>query len=340
MQLYPLPGVGLHLGNGAYSCGSYWKNNICWGLDPETQRTGSSADASAPQDPLSPGSAVHSPEHDDLLIVTAEERSFISFEMSSLSCVDGVQAEQLVAICRASMGCFTTLRLGSSDQQVTTLTGQDLIDLNDADKNPDLLFTLDAVHLYSTISAEDVVQFLCGLEEMIKLKELTLNAALNDEQLSAILTRHPNIEKLVLLDTSRLTDRGFSALAEKGSQFQTLNLSGCSKSLTSDCINKLFASLSNMRILTLFGDARIEAEHLTTLLSHASEMTYGHLSSCAMTRESVQQAFESVKHSKLTRLSLSEPPSEGQLFRAFYKQPNQAFKLNDRFDLLIDGQLV
>jgi hypothetical protein len=260
--------------------------------------------------------------------------------MSSISCVEGVQSEALLSVCRESLGCFTTLVFGSPDQRVTTLTGQDLIDLNDADKNPDLLFTLDAFHLHSTIPAKDVTQFLCGLEEMVNLKELTLNAPLNDTQLSAILTRHPNLQKLVLHDVTQLTDKGFSALAERGAQFQTLSLAGCSKSLTSDCINRLFASLSNMRILTLFGEARIKAKHLTTLLSQAPEMTYGYLSSCVMTRESVQKAFESVKHANLTRLSLSEPTSEGQLLRTFYKQPNQAFKLNDHFELLIDGQLV
>lgn len=236
--------------------------------------------------------------------------------------------EDLLSQCEkafVSLSLSTLIIRGSNEQPVTTISGEDLLELNK--DNPDLLFTLNSLTLrnVANLTADQATQFLCQLEGITTLKidiplsteqlisirnkhpdleELEYDAPLNDDQLMAIL-EIPGLKSLNLGVGRNLTDQSISFLAKHGSQFQSLTIGFCSDKLSFDTMNALFASLSNLKDLYLSGKNFIHADHLKTLLSTANAMTRASLSGCSMTRETAQTVFNEIKKpKKLERFTL------------------------------------
>jgi hypothetical protein len=223
--------------------------------------------------------------------------------LSSIVLTEGFPGENLLSKCQSSRGHLCELSIkGSSDAPVTTITGEDLKRLNE---DPDLLFTLASVSIFlaPNINAEDVTSFLLGLEPVANLEELELSIPLNDAQLIYILNRHTNLKKLSLWHTENLTDQGFSALAERGSQFEKLIINGISSSITHQPVNELFSSLENVSLFYFKGNASIDPVHLKNLFSNSIKLEICNL--CRLTTEAVKHISEDTEASCSKQWNLS-----------------------------------
>lgn len=195
--------------------------------------------------------------------------------------------EDLLKKCSESKYYLQELILEGTPGSPLTLSGEDLLNLNSEE---DLLCTLTDFTLKQApqIDSEQIVQFLVGMDASVSLKKLVLDVLLTDEQVLKILERHPQLEILDLGPSLR--DAALRHMASKGNELKKLIIHSSANDLSSDAINTLFASLTNVESLLWLGSsAAIHTEQLQTLLTHAKAMTHAVLMGCKLTAEDARK---------------------------------------------------